>query len=66
MEQLIKYKNNNNNNIYCVKCGKHLKNDVVKDILGNLFCDNECKREFWLELQQDNDDVFREIYGKDY
>lgn len=56
-----------NNITYCCKCGRLIKySDGVKDLDENIFCDDYCRREFWLELRQDHDDVFREIYGKDY
>lgn len=62
MEQLTKSKNK-----YCAKCGKSIKDDGVgvKDIAGNMFCDNECKREYWLEIRQDWDDVYREVWRQD-
>jgi len=64
MEQTIKAKNNIK---YCMKCGSLIEyGKGVKDFKGNDFCEGDCRNEFWLEIRQDHDDVFREVYGKDY
>jgi hypothetical protein len=59
---------NNSNITYCLKDGKKIdltKDNYVVDINENIFCDEDCRREFWLEIRQDYDDVIREIYGQD-
>lgn len=55
---------NNFNNIlvyeYCWKCGK-----IFEAPSPIPFCDEFCRREYFLEIRQDNDDTFREWAGAD-
>jgi len=62
----IKFKNNNddNNTYFCAKCLKELDSmdrDIVKDIDNNLFCDRECRKDFYLECRQDMDDIMNDL-----
>jgi hypothetical protein len=74
MGQTTQSKNNNlsyinmyNKDIYkfgfCDKCGDPLEeNKFVVDRKGNTFCDQECKRDFKLEIEQDYDDLYTEMF----
>lgn len=46
---------------YCSKCLSVLGNEMVIDGENNVFCDDFCKREYWLELRQDMDDLISEF-----
>lgn len=54
-----------NNNIivykfgYCLKCGSPLNEKSIKN-----FCDASCRRDFYQEIRQDNDDLLNE-WGED-
>lgn len=37
---------------YCSKCLEILGENKVIDVEGNEFCDNQCRREYWLEINQ--------------
>ncbi len=40
---------------YCLKCCKLLINNKVKN-----FCDRDCRRDYYLEIRQDMDDIYSE------
>ena len=42
---------------YCLKCGQ--------PITEGSFCDFECRRDYYLEMCQDLDDLFGEWSGRD-
>jgi len=46
---------------YCSKCLGVLGDDMVKDAEGNEFCCSICRREFYLEIRQDMDDIMSEF-----
>jgi len=65
---MTEIKNNTDNYTYCLKDGKKVSlanNNYVVDFVGNIFCDDNCRREFWLEIRQDHDDVIRDVWGQD-
>ncbi len=43
---------------YCSKCLSLLGENVVFDHEGNVFCDFECKKNFYLEIRSDIDDIW--------
>ena len=60
MGQLIKMnqKLKSNNIVYCSKDGRRIdlaKDDYIVDSEGNIFCDVDCRREFWMENRRELD-----------
>jgi hypothetical protein len=45
---------------YCQKCGKDFETPSL-----DMFCCWECRKEYYAEIRQDNDDCFGEWIGRD-
>lgn len=48
---------------YCSKCLRLLdnSNDIVRDYEGNLFCDSDCRADFWRENKKEMDSILENI-----
>jgi uncharacterized protein with PIN domain len=57
----LQIKLNNISNNYCSKCLSKLSYDKVVDTEDNEFCCEECRRDYWLEIRQDMDDLISEF-----
>lgn len=46
--------------LYCIKCGRRFITPSPTP-----FCDQECRREYYQEIRQENDALFGEWIGRD-
>ena len=57
----------NKDNTYCEKCLTKLdKNkNYITDHNGNVFCDEECRSDFYLEIKREMDSRYNQWSGRD-
>lgn len=69
MEQqhINKQQRNKSSITYCNKCLKQIDindKDVVRDINGDWFCSSDCRRDYFIEIKQDFDDIRNEFWNR--
>jgi len=52
---------NINSKNYCTKCLSVLGDSMVKDVEGNLFCDESCRRDYYYENRREMDSILSEF-----
>lgn len=51
--------------IHCKKCLSIVVGKGVRDVHGNIFCDRDCRKDWWSENRKENDDLYNWWSGRD-
>lgn len=53
------------NIVYCKKCLSIVVGKGVRDVLGNIFCDSGCRKNWWEDNRKSADELYGWWIGRD-